>query len=169
MGPWEAKGAHPVNKPRHAGVKKVLLEPKGYEAVDLLKSKNKEYKYYLFTAKRPLEFSLEGPTQLSIKVRLIYGVTMKGRQGASILVRHKSALGLSSDLEPWTFTAEKSAVAAFAEHPKLAPSRAYNFKLDVPEGRHHYRLSLKADPAAWLAIRILIPKRDILPKNPAGH
>jgi hypothetical protein len=141
--------------------RKILYAPTGYDRVDILTNKGKEYKYYIFSKRTPLKLEVEGPTTLTIKIRLLYNMTMKGRQNFAVAIEEGGFLGTKSEIASYSFTTEKSRISTLRGEPNIIPSKAHSFKLKVPDGKYSYTISLPSMTPQTAAVRILIPKRDI--------
>ena len=141
----------------------ILYAPTAYDRVVILVHKGKEYKYYLFSKATPVRLEIQGPTTLSVHVRLLYDLTMKGAQNFTVTVEEDGMLGRRSEVASSSFTAQKSPVSTIKGKTKAVPSKAESFKLDVPGGIHRYTINLRASAAPSAVIRIQIPKRDVQP------
>lgn len=146
---------------RYIKQRKILYAPTGYEGVDILLNKGREYKYYIFSNRTPLKLEIEWATTLIVKVRLLYDITMKGKQNFALEIEEGGFLGAKSEIASYSFTTEKSRLSALQGDTAVVPSRAHTFKLKVPDGKHSYTISLRSMTLQSAAIRILIPESDI--------
>ena len=159
--PSPATGADSSVTKREKKVRRVLLEPAGYEKVVLLVSDHKEYKYFKFTPGAPLALEVLGPTKLAVKVRLLFDTTMKGTQDFSLRIDEKGLLDPRKEVGAHRLKARKSTVAILKDDAAIVPAKAETFDLVVPSGRHTYSVTLGGGLAAAI-VRIEIPKKDLL-------
>jgi hypothetical protein len=102
-------GAAPRVKPRV-----VAFTPDGYVRVETVVTKTKERKYYVMTADKPIEFSLNGPTTVDISTRLLFTMDMKGEQRYTVSVTQDTLTGHAQEVAAMTFTTRKSPVSTLA-------------------------------------------------------
>jgi hypothetical protein len=151
-------GAAPRVKPRV-----VAFTPDGYVRVETVVTKTKERKYYVMTADKPIEFSLNGPTTVDISTRLLFTMDMKGEQRYTVSVTQDTLTGHAQEVAAMTFTTRKSPVSTLASAGPLVPAEGKRLKLTVPSGRHHYRIHLSGTAAREAGVRIMVPRSAIRP------
>ncbi|MCX7757119.1 MAG: hypothetical protein RMJ65_04785 [candidate division WOR-3 bacterium] len=122
-----------------------------------------EQEYYLLTKDKPLEFSVDGPTYLRVYTRLLWQATMTQKESYKIIV--------SEDQESekiMSFTSELSRTARGANRTQYGKWRS--FYLEVPKGKHNYKLTLLEAKSETVAVRISFERpteyRKIVPEKP---
>ncbi|MEO0132454.1 MAG: hypothetical protein ABIK73_05960 [candidate division WOR-3 bacterium] len=125
--------------------------------------KRVEQEYYLLTKDKPLEFSVEGPTYLRIYSRLLWQPTMAKQENYKIIVSEEQ-----ESEKILSFTSELSNTARGANKTQYAKWRS--FYLEVPKGKHNYKLTLLEAKSETVAVRISSERpteyRKIIPEKP---
>lgn len=139
----------------------VLYTPDAFARTETIVTKGKERKFYVATPSRPLEFSVAGPADVRIVTRLLFTANMKGTQRYTLNILEDGLLGRERQVASYTFTAKKSRVSTLAGGSKVVPARGRTVTLHLPSGRHRLRLALTDAQNAEVAVRLLLPKKNL--------
>ncbi|HDM90043.1 MAG TPA: hypothetical protein ENG67_02410 [candidate division WOR-3 bacterium] len=112
--------------------------------VKILKEIEKEY--ILLERGKPLSFEVEGPVFLRVYTRLVYPEKAKGTAIYKLILEEdgKQEKIITKETEPSN--------KAFLDGKKLGKWRS--FLIEVPPGRHTYRLGIWKSPSPEVAVRI---------------
>lgn len=139
----------------------VLYTPDAFARTETIVTKGKERKFYVATPSRPIEFSVAGPADVRIVTRLLFTANMKGTQRYTLNILEDGLLGRERQVSTYTFTAKKSRVSTLAGGSKVVPARGRTVTIHLPDGRHRLRLAFTDTQAAEVAVRLLIPKKQV--------
>ena len=115
--------------------------------------------YYRFSSSHPLEIEIIGPTKLRIFTRFENSYKMKGR----INYRLKATCN-GKDLNTFLLSSVRSVVTVYSDNKNLLPGKVKEIFIDVPKGKHHYKIiPLDKDKGTILG-RVLFPKKDTINK-----
>lgn len=106
----------------------------------------REDTYYLLTETQPLDITIEGPTWVRIYTRLPWHPDWTGMKTYKIIRQEND-----QDEKFLAFQTERSAVARFGS---MRLSKWRSFFINVPKGKHHYRLIHWQSPADSVFIKI---------------
>jgi hypothetical protein len=124
--------------------------------------KRVEQEYYLLTKDHPLVFNVEGPHHLRVYMRLLWTETMSNKESYKLIIKEDNQEKILN------FTTELSTTARGANNKKYSKWRS--FYLEIPQGRHEYKISLLEAKSDTLALRFSFEKpreyRKILPEKP---
>lgn len=143
---------------RPAKVSWVSYAPETYERAVLLRGGDTEVTYYRFGTETPVTFPIHGPARLRVRTRLDFGVA-HGRS-------QSYAVKLSLDGKAWkalSFKSHVSDTSIYPDLPDLTPGIARDFDVEVPRGEHRIEILLDCTTARAAALRMLIPKKDVMP------
>ncbi len=131
------------------------LEPSSKSEMVELIVKEGSYQYYRFSYKKPLEIKIIGPTKVRILTRMENSYDMRGRVHYRIQVKEDGKVKNTYQL-----SSVKSDVTYYADNDELTPGKAREILIDVPKGKHVYRIyPLDKDKGSVLA-NILFPRKD---------
>ena len=125
------------------------------EPVDLV-SRETIINYYRFSMKRPLNIEVNGPTILRVLTRIENHYHMKGRIHYRLQVTENEKV-----INTYQLSSRRSEIAVYKYDKDLIPGKACEFVIDVPKGKHTYKiLPLDQDKSTMLG-RLLLPKKDV--------
>ena len=117
--------------------------------------KENEYIYYRCAKNNYIELEVIGPTQVKCISRLEFDFTMRGKKHYRIQVNENSKVVLTD-----YFNADISGVASYSDPSKTVLGKGDTFFIDVPEGRHRYRVTTP-DQDISVIFRFYIPEKDL--------
>ncbi len=113
-------------------------------------------KYYRFSMKKPLEVEVNGPTELRILSRIENHYHMAGRINYRIQVTEEDEI-----LNTFQLSSKRSEITTYKKDSTLIPGKAREFIIEVPRGRHQYKIKLLDMGDNTVLGRALIPKNDV--------
>jgi len=144
---------------RATRVQTVPFTPESYAGVrELQYSSGQHSTYYHLTASKPVRFTLNGPTDLTVHARLDHDHTMSGSQ--------TYALEITCDGAVWRtfhFDSRKLSTVVYAYTPEVLPGNDNEFRIPVPKGRHVYEIRCLRPESCGVAVQIRIPRADLAP------
>jgi hypothetical protein len=136
-------------------LRRIAIQPHQYTTAVDLDVKERIYTYYRIGNSDEIRLDVIGPTNLKILARLEYDNTMRGDQKYRFQV-----LEGDSVVETYSLSTKLSDVAKYIEPAYTLLSQGEKVYLDVPEGRHSYRVVLLDNHRSML-IKFLIPVKDL--------
>lgn len=128
------------------------------EPVNLVTNEN-VVTYYRFNEDKPLKVRINGPTVLRILSRVENHYYMKGRINYRLQVSEDGKLK-----NTYLLNSIRSDVTTYKKKCGSVPGKAKEIIINVPEGKHIYKIiPLDKDKSSVLA-RILFPKKDVILK-----
>ena len=125
------------------------------EPVDLI-SREETVSYYRFSMEKPLIVEVIGPTELRVLTRIENHYQMKGRIDYRVQVKENDQV-----ISTYQLSSRPSEVAEYKDDSELIPGKACEFVIDIPKGRHIYKISLLDKDKSTLLGRCLLPKKDV--------
>ncbi len=117
--------------------------------------KEQEYLYHRAQSGRPVELEVIGPTRIKSIVRLEFDHTMRGDKTFRIQVKENDNI-----IQTIPFTGKISATATYKEKTDKLLSRGYTFYIDVPAGKHRYKIDTP-DPGISVLLRFYLPHKSL--------
>jgi len=128
-----------------------FIEPaKSAGKVELYIENNKR-NYYRLDGESPLEIAAKGPSLLRILTRFEFSDTMKEYCDYDLAVYEDSFFKTAQ-----YFQVKRATKAAYAEETNATAGIKKIFLIDVPEGKHHYRIELKKPKSGSVLCRPFI-------------
>lgn len=125
------------------------------EPVNLI-ADEEEVQYFRFSESKPMKLQINGPTKLRILTRVENHYQMKGRIDYRIQVLEDKKIKHTYQLS----SIRSETTVYKSEHSKI-PGKAKEIIIDVPKGKHSYKIiPLDKDKNTVLG-RVLFPKKDI--------
>ncbi len=144
---------------RPTRVHTVPFTPDSYAGVrELQFSSGQHSTYYLLTSTKPVIFTVNGSTDLTVHARLDHDHTMSGSQ--------TYALEIACDGVVWRtfhFDSRKLSTVVYAYSPEVLPGNDNEFRIAVPKGRHVYEIRCLRPESCGVAVQIRIPRADLAP------
>jgi len=116
-----------------------FVKPDKYKDQISLYIENKKRKYFRFTPEVPLEIVVQGPILLKVLTRLEYDDKIR-TDTYELLVFEDDYLKIEK-----SFQTKRASRASYFESGKLVPAVKREFIVEVPEGKHTYKVLVK-DP-----------------------
>ncbi len=113
-------------------------------------------KYYRFSMQKPLKIDVNGPTELRILSRIENHYHMTGKINYRIQIIEKDNI-----LNTFQLSSKRSQITTYKKDSTLVPGKAREFAIEVPRGRHQYKIKLLEEGKSTILGRVLIPKSDI--------
>lgn len=138
--------------------KKEWINYSAKQSTDIVDVYSKEIivSYYRFSADKPLQVDVTGPTELKLLTRAEYDINMKGTVHYRIQVKEKGNV-----INTYQLSSKPSETAVYKDDKSMIPGKACEFIINVPKGRHSYEIvPLDRDKKSILG-RFLIPKKDV--------
>lgn len=115
-----------------------FISPEEYKEKIILYVENNKRDYFRFSADAPLEIDTKGPAVLKILTRLEFSDMMKEDYDYTLAVYEDGNFKTEQ-----FFQTKKASKIAYAKDAGLVAGVKGVFFLEVPEGKHNYRLELK--------------------------
>ena len=117
--------------------------------------KEREYIYYRTNISKYIEIEVIGPTKVKCVSRLEFNHTMRGNKPYRVQVAENDKVVLTD-----FFNAVISGTANYSTKSDKVLGKGDIFFIDVPEGRHRYRISTP-DPDISVIFRFYLPEKDL--------
>lgn len=125
------------------------------EPVDLI-TREDIVNYSRFSLDKPLKIEVIGPTQVRVLTRVENHYNMRGRIQYRIQVKENDEV-----INTYSLSSKRSQVTVYSDNKALLPGTACEFVIDVPKGKHTYKIMpLDKDKNSVLG-RFLIPEKDV--------
>lgn len=111
--------------------------------------------YQVLASGKSLELDVTGPTVVKVISRLDWNSTMTGQQKYQLKVFEDDALK-----NTWVLRGRHSAAALYAGKDDSTPARGEVLYIEVPAGRHQYRVSFE-DSGREVNLRFLLPREAL--------
>jgi len=115
-----------------------FIEPAKFEGKVELYVENNKRDYYRFGGGVPLEIDVRGPALLRVLTRFEFSDTMKKYCDYDLAVYEDSFFKTRQ-----YFQVKRATKVTYAEETNATAGIKKIFLIDVPEGKHHYRIELK--------------------------
>ncbi|MBM3326527.1 MAG: hypothetical protein FJY65_06065 [Calditrichaeota bacterium] len=117
--------------------------------------KEQEYLYHRVQPGKPVELEVIGPTKIKAFARLEFDHTMRGDKTFRIQVSEGANI-----LQTNPFTGKISAAAAYKTKTDKLLSRGCTFYIEVPAGKHRYKIE-SPDPGMSVLLRFYLPHKSL--------
>ena len=117
--------------------------------------KEREYIYYRSNRSEHIELEVIGPTRVKCVSRLEFDHSIRGIKPYRVQVSQNDQVILTD-----FFNAKISGTASYSEKSDKVLGKGEIFYIDVPEGKHRYRISTP-DPDISVIFRFYLPEKDL--------
>ncbi len=135
----------------------VPFAPEGYlELATLQFDSGNQSTYYRFEAGTPLQFTVNGPTNLQLYTRLDFDLGMLGSQ--------KYTVEVWRDGELWRtfhYDVTRLSNAFYPDQLELLPGTRKKLRITVPDGSHSFEVRCVRPENCGISAQIRIPRKDL--------
>ncbi len=144
-----------VSNQHEVEISYIAYLPRSFPKEVRITVKEREYIYYRSDINEYIELEVIGPTRIKCVSRLEFDHSMRGKKPYRVQVSQNSHIILTD-----FFNAEISGTASYSEKSDKVLGKGEIFHIDVPEGKHRYRISTP-DPDISLIFRFYLPEKDL--------
>jgi hypothetical protein len=139
-----------------ARVERVSLAPRDDARPEVLVSGDRELTYYLLAEGFPVTLDVVGPTTVRVNVRLMFDASMQKQESFVVAAGEAGGQEVLTRIE-----AVRSRTVRCRDRGDVLPGALRHFAIDVPGGRHTYRVRLAEAASGLAAVSFHIPRGDV--------